>query len=341
MATAKGRDSNSAQLAKNYKDLHKTLSEIESIINNLKKTLGRVEQLLEIPEDISKDLSVIDDILTALIDLTTALAPVPYVGEVTTVISRVLNSLKPPVHNARTAVNKVADEIKPYIKDVVSFRNYLIKIGRDISELDKFITLESKSLKNTDAVFQKMPKNRYKEISMNSLESFSGRINQIIAKPMKAVDVLIKQGSLMKEALDGVSKFFNELERLSRPIEPFLKDLQAMQNIFNEIDKLLKTRIGVGSVSITIDDLLNAEKNIPFHKELMKKATSLLDKPLKALDPNIGKKSPNTNSIQSLFGSLFTHLFSVSSIIKRLETEAESVLGKNSVEKQIAGLLTN
>ena len=328
----------SDRLIKNYEKLHVVLNKIDTTINNIIQLLTEIDQLLEIPEDISKDLTVVDDILTIVIDLCTALAPVPYVGEVATPLSNILRSIRPPIHSVRMTSNRIGNEIKPYIKEIVRFRDDLRKINNEILKLDHFVVLESNSLKTTILFFHKIPQGRYTALMSRSLETFSGEINQILAEPSKVIDELVKQGSLMKEALDEINLFFKRLKKLSQPIKPFLDDLQAMQNEFNQINKVLNKKIGIGEASITINELLTVGKGVPMYKEMMQKATHLLDKPLKLLDLKVDEKSPRANLIQETFNGLLKKLSVNASIIKILKAKSTSILSSNNFTKQIENL---
>ena len=79
-------------------------------------------------------------------------------------------------------------------------------------------------------------------------------------------------------------------------------------------------------------------KDLPLYKEMMRKATQLLDKPLKALDLKIGAKSPQSSLIQDVFNTLFSQLSANSSLTKILKTQSASLLSGNNFKNQIETL---
>lgn len=309
-----------SKLESDTRTLKSDIGNLQSKADHLKTKLETLEQRLSIPAHIAHDLGELDDTMGEVKKVASVAKLVPPIKGQSEAVVEGIDVTKPPVHESRVIMQKVADAIEPVRKEVQNAIKKIEEIQGKVNEFKakKITPFYNDIIEAQSCVDKSDPKH---------LSCMQGKLDDV-AKPADAAIAKIDQGlGTLISDIDKIVGFVEDIEKQLSSIEKLIDginllehDLNLLIHPFLELKKLLDKRF---TVKFPYPDPKNIFKkkyfSIKLHgRDIIKGIKSIekkIEKMIKGALLKAAKAFGLKNLAKKLF-NLFDHPFKI--IMKKL-----------------------
>lgn len=307
---------------------------LDALAGQLKRVdaaVGGLYETLLVTRKVDRLVKQLLDLLEATQAALKGLSKVPVVNAVAIPLEKLVGKIKDIVKRLSDQLDKLEQRIAPKrekLKEIGPFARDLIP---PVQQLREFVAREQKRAGEADAALEGQADSRYRRSGRGDLHGLVARLDSLLDEPLAQVAEGRKRMEVVERHLRQAAEPCDGLADAARTVSDLMGGLDDIAEDVSAVDETLDQRIGVGTETMTIRQLLEKADIIP--KEIVDQAMKALGGPLQELKSSLGLKAPDPATMIPAFVTILKHLTQIEEAIKAAKPELERLVDRGNLPK--------
>jgi chaperonin cofactor prefoldin len=319
-------------LRKSYGTLERQLTEADQLLARLKADLTPVHEALQIPVDLQRIVQDFEDVLTTVERLLVVAMAVPPISASASNLHEKVARVNKRVKRVNRQLKKLNDALRPLREKIGRFIKIIDAYRAKLARVRTFLELEHARVNSSVSALDGSEDGRYRRIMNERLEELAENLERELAPVLKVLPELLKVSRVILDLCAVALKPLSFMRELGEIIKVIREILAVLIDPLEELKAAMDTRIGIGPVSISIGELLDAPGSIPFKDEFMSLAMDVLKPIFSKLGLDVDPNAPGLELMQRMQDELLSTINRITDLVRAGEQHMQLITESKAPE---------